>query len=71
MTNVNILPGKDGSLEDIIASTKDGIVLDNPVSWSIGSNREHFHFGCEIAWEVKDGKKDPHSAQPDLSGPHG
>ncbi len=57
MTNVNILPGKDGTLEDIIASTKDGIVLDNPVSWSIGSNREHFHFGCEIAWEVKDGKK--------------
>jgi TldD protein len=57
MTNVNILPGNDGSLDDIIASTKDGIVLDNPVSWSIGSNREHFHFGCEIAWEVKDGKK--------------
>ncbi|HPT48085.1 MAG TPA: TldD/PmbA family protein, partial [Candidatus Rifleibacterium sp.] len=57
MTNVNILPGNDGTLEDIIASTKDGLVLDNPVSWSIGSNREHFHFGCEIAWEVKDGKK--------------
>ena len=57
MTNVNILPGKDGTLEDIIASTEDGIVLDNPVSWSIGSNREHFHFGCEIAWEVKNGKK--------------
>ena len=57
MTNVNILPGNDGTLEDIIASTKDGLVLDNPVSWSIGSNREHFHFGCEIAWEVKDGRK--------------
>lgn len=57
MTNVNILPGNDGTLEDIIAGTEDGIVLDNPVSWSIGSNREHFHFGCEIAWEVKNGKK--------------
>jgi TldD protein len=57
MTNVNILPGNDGNLEDIIASTEDGIVVDNPTSWSIGSNREHFHFGCEIAWEVKDGKK--------------
>ncbi len=57
MTNVNILPGNDGTLEDIIASTEDGIVLDNPVSWSIGSNREHFHFGCEIAWEVKNGKR--------------
>ncbi len=56
MTNVNILPGNDGTEEDIIASTEDGIVVDNPVSWSIGSNREHFHFGCEIAWEVKNGE---------------
>lgn len=57
MTNVNILPGKDGTLEDIISNTEDGIIVDNPTSWSIGSNREHFHFGCEIAWEVKKGKK--------------
>ncbi len=57
MTNVNILPGSDGGLEDIVASTEDGIILDNPTSWSIGSNREHFHFGCEIAWEVRDGRR--------------
>lgn len=55
MTNVNILPGNDGTLDDIVGSTEDGIIVDNPVSWSIGSNREHFHFGCEIAWEVKNG----------------
>ncbi|MHB9022665.1 MAG: TldD/PmbA family protein [Armatimonadota bacterium] len=57
MTNINILPGEDGTLDDIIAETADGVILDMPVSWSIGSNREHFHFGCEIAWEVKDGKR--------------
>jgi TldD protein len=57
MTNVNILPGNDGTLEDIVKSTEDGIIVDNPTSWSIGSNREHFHFGCEIAWEVKNGKR--------------
>jgi len=57
MTNVNIDPGEDGTLEDIIADTEDGIIVETPVSWSIGSNREHFHFGTEIAWEVKDGKK--------------
>ena len=57
MTNVNIVPGDGGSLEDIIADTEDGVILDNPNSWSIGSNREHFHFGCEIAWEVKDGER--------------
>ncbi len=56
MTNVNIIPGNDGTLEDIVAGTEDGIIVDNPTSWSIGSNREHFHFGCEIAWEVKKGR---------------
>lgn len=57
MTNINITPGTDGNLDDIIAATADGVILDTPVSWSIGSNREHFHFGCEIAWEVKDGRR--------------
>lgn len=57
MANIDVDPGSDGSLEDIVAATEDGVVLDVPVSWSIGSNREHFHFGCEIAWEVKDGRK--------------
>jgi len=57
MTNINIDPGPDGTLEDIVQATENGVVLDVPVSWSIGSNREHFHFGCEIGWEVKDGKR--------------
>ena len=57
MTNINIDPGTDGTLEDIIAATEDGLIVDTPVSWSIGSNREHFHFGTEIALEIKDGKK--------------
>jgi len=56
MTNVNVLPGSDGTLEDIIAATENGVILDNPTSWSIGSNREHFHFGCEIGWEVREGQ---------------
>ncbi|MFO7676695.1 MAG: TldD/PmbA family protein [bacterium] len=57
MTNINIDPGDDGTLDDIIAATDDGIVVDVPVSWSIGSNREHFHFATEIAWEVKNGRR--------------
>jgi TldD protein len=57
MTNINIDAGNDGTLDDIIAATENGVILDAPVSWSIGSNREHFHFGCEIAWEVKNGRK--------------
>lgn len=56
MTNINIDPGTDGSLEDIIKNTEKGIVLDGDRSWSIGSNREQFHFATEVGWLVEDGQ---------------
>ena len=56
MTNINIDPGQDGTLEDIISNTGKGILLDGDRSWSIGSNREQFHFGTEIGWLVEDGQ---------------
>ena len=57
MTNINVDPGTDGSLEDIIANTERGIILDGDKSWSIGSNREQFHFANHIGWLVEDGKR--------------
>jgi TldD protein len=56
MTNINIDPGKDGTLEDIVSNTERGIILDGDKSWSIGSNREQFHFATEIGWLVEDGQ---------------
>lgn len=56
MTNINIDPGTDGTLEDIIKHTEKGIVLDGDKSWSIGSNREQFHFATEIGWLVEEGE---------------
>lgn len=56
MTNINIDPGHDGSLDDIVRNTEKGIILDGDKSWSIGSNREQFHFSCDIGWLVDDGK---------------
>ena len=55
MTNINIDAGDDGTLEDIIANTENGIIMDGDRSWSIGSNREQFHFACEIGWLVENG----------------
>ena len=57
MTNINIDPGSDGTLEEIIANTEKGIILDGARSWSIGSNREQFHFATEIGWLVEDGQR--------------
>ncbi len=56
MTNINIDPGEDGSLDDIVRNTEKGIILDGDKSWSIGSNREQFHFACDIGWLVEDGQ---------------
>jgi TldD protein len=63
MANVNLLPGS-GTLEDLIADVKRGIYMNTNKSWSIDDKRKNFQFGCEIAWEIKDGKltrmlKDP------------
>ena len=57
MTNINIDPGSDGNLDDIIAKTEYGVVMDGDKSWSIGSNREQFHFACHIGWLVENGEK--------------
>lgn len=56
MTNINIDPGNDGSLAEIVKNTERGIILDGDKSWSIGSNREQFHFATDIAWLVTDGQ---------------
>ena len=56
MTNINVDPGTDGSLDDIVRGTERGVILDGDKSWSIGSNREQFHFATDIGWLVEDGE---------------
>ncbi len=56
MTNINIDPGTDGTLEDMVRNTQKGVILDGDKSWSIGSNREQFHFATDIGWQVEDGE---------------
>ena len=53
-TNVNLLPG-EGSLDDLLADVDDGIFMATNKSWSIDDKRKNFQFGCEIAWEIKNG----------------
>jgi TldD protein len=56
MTNVGLVPG-ESSLEEMVAATEDGILMDTNRSWSIDDKRLNFQFGCEIAWEIKDGQR--------------
>lgn len=57
MTNVSVMPGTAGTLEDLIASTDEGILMDTNRSWSIDDRRLNFQFGTEIGWEIKGGKR--------------
>ncbi len=55
MTNVGILPG-EGRLDDLVAATDEGIHMATNRSWSIDDQRLNFQFGCEAAWEIRDGE---------------
>lgn len=55
MTNINLEPGTT-PLADIIADTKRGIYVETNKSWSIDDLRLNFQFGCELAYEIENGK---------------
>jgi TldD protein len=55
MTNINLLPGA-GSLDDLLADVGEGIYMATNKSWSIDDKRKNFQFGCEIAWEIRNGR---------------
>ena len=59
MPNVHVEPGPAGSPtpEDIIADTKDGVLIDGRGSYSIDQQRYNGQFGGNAFWEVKNGKK--------------
>jgi TldD protein len=56
MVNVSLEPGS-GTLDDLVADTQDGVLIESNKSWSIDDLRLNFQFSCEIAWEIKHGKR--------------
>lgn len=56
MCNLNLLPG-DVPFDNLFDDVRDGIYMESNRSWSIDDRRLNFQFGCEIAWEVKNGKR--------------
>jgi TldD protein len=71
ITNILLAP-HDGSLESIVAETKDGIYLAGLRSWSIDDHRLNFQFGPQIGYEIKNGKRGRIFKQPTYTGvtPH-
>jgi len=66
MTNVSLDPGPH-SLEEVF-DTPHGVYMETNKSWSIDDKRYHFQFGCEIAWEIRHGKRTRMFKNPSYSG---
>jgi len=67
MTNTILLPGNK-SFEELISEIDDGIYMETVSSWSIDDNRENFQMGCQIGWEIKNGKLGEMIKNPTYSG---
>ena len=48
MTNISLMPGPSGTLEDLISEVDDGLYLCTNRSWSIDDKRLNFQFGTEL-----------------------
>jgi TldD protein len=68
MTNVSVMPGSAGTLDDLIADTDDGILMDTNRSWSIDDKRFNFQFGTEVGWQIKKGKRGDMIRNPTYTG---
>lgn len=53
--NLSLMPGQ-WKYDELIADTKDGILMEVNKSWSIDQMRLNFQFGCEIGRVIKNGK---------------
>lgn len=59
--NLGLEPGPEGgshtaTLEEMIADTEEGILIDGIGSFSIDQQRRNFQFGGDAFWQVKHGK---------------
>jgi TldD protein len=68
MTNVNLDPGEAGTLEELVADTTEGLLIETNRSWSIDNRRLHFQFEGEAAWEIRAGRRGRLLRNPSYAG---
>src|ERR1700686_407653 len=69
MTNISLVPGeKPLDLEQLVAATDHGILMQTNRSWSIDDRRYNFQFGAEIGGDIKNGKRIRMVKNPSYSG---
>jgi TldD protein len=68
MTNVNLEPGAAGSLDDLLADTGEGLLIETNRSWSIDNRRLGFQFEGEAGWEIRNGERGRLLRNPSYAG---
>jgi TldD protein len=66
MTNVSLMPGRQ-TLDEVF-DADHAVYMETNKSWSIDDKRYNFQFGCEIAWEIRNGKRTRMLKNPSYSG---
>lgn len=56
MTNVSLLPGQAGSLDELLDGVGHGVYMETNRSWSIDDRRVDFQFGTEWGREIRRGR---------------
>lgn len=65
--NLSLMPG-EWTLDELIADTKDGILMEVNKSWSIDQMRLNFQFGAEIGRVIKNGRITGIAKNPNYQG---
>jgi TldD protein len=67
MCNLSLLPG-NVPFEHLFDDIKNGIYMESNRSWSIDDRRLNFQFGCEMGWEINNGKRGQLLKNPTYAG---
>jgi TldD protein len=67
MCNLNLLPGET-PFEELFEDIKHGVYMESNRSWSIDDHRLNFQFGCQIGWEIRNGKRGRMVKNPTYAG---
>jgi len=67
MCNLNLLPGTT-AFDELFADVATGVYMEANRSWSIDDRRLNFQFGCQIGWEIRNGKRGRMVKNPTYAG---
>jgi TldD protein len=67
MCNLNLLPGTT-PFDELFTDIADGMYMEANRSWSIDDRRLNFQFGCQIGWEIRNGKRGRMVKNPTYAG---